>query len=136
MQDRRGFTLVEVIAAIVLAAIASALLIQFMGDNMGRSLAPLSRIDRSYLLTAVTENITAHYKSLLITDATPLATLDNDIRNGNVSTNTPYFGEYEDTTPQYIQFTNETEAACSVDCRILRVDLKQGEHRLTVLFTN
>ena len=46
MEDRRGFTLVEVIVAIVLSAIASVLLIQFMGGNMERSLAPLIQTDQ------------------------------------------------------------------------------------------
>jgi prepilin-type N-terminal cleavage/methylation domain-containing protein len=132
----RGFSLVEVIVAIVIAAIASVLLIQFMGGNMERSLAPLVRVEESYQLVSVMENITAHYKMLLLTDASPLATLDTDIQNGNVISNTPYFGEYEATAPQYIQFIGGTETSCSVNCRILRVDLQQGAHRLTALFTN
>ena len=135
--NNSGFSLIEVIVAIVIAAIASVLLIQFMGGNMERSLAPLVRVDQIYRLTTVMENITAHYKNLLLTNADPLGTLDTDIQNGNVSTNTPYFGEYEATTPQYIQFSGNAETACSgVNCRILRVDLRQGEHRLTALFTN
>jgi prepilin-type N-terminal cleavage/methylation domain-containing protein len=136
MKNRDGFTLVEVIVTIVLGAIASVLLIQFMGGNLQRSFIPLVRLDQGYRLMAVMENITAHYKNLLLTDADPLGTLDTDIQNGNVSSNNPYFGEYEDTTPQLIQFTSNVEAACSVNCRILRVDLQQGEHRLTSLFTN
>lgn len=136
MVERRGFTLVEVIVTIVLSAIASVLLIQFMGGNMERSLTPLIQTDQNYRLVAVMENITAHYKNLLLTDVDPLGTLDADIRNGNVSSNTPYFGEYETTTPDLVQFTGNVEAACTSNCRILRVDLQQGEHRLTALFTN
>ncbi|MDJ0782711.1 MAG: prepilin-type N-terminal cleavage/methylation domain-containing protein [Desulfosarcinaceae bacterium] len=131
-----GFSLVEVIVAIVIGAIASVLLFQFMGGNMARVLTPLARIDQSYRLTAVMENISAHYKNLLLTDATPLATLDTDIQNGNVSTNTPYFGEYTPTATQYIEFAGGVESSCSVNCRILRVDLERGEHRITALFTN
>jgi prepilin-type N-terminal cleavage/methylation domain-containing protein len=134
--DRRGFTLVEVIVTIVLSAIASVLLIQFMGGNMERSLTPLIQTDQNYRLVAVMENITAHYKNLLLTDVDPLGTLDSDIRNGNVSSNTPYFGVYETTTPELVQFTGNVEASCNSNCRILRVDLQQGEHRLTALFTN
>jgi prepilin-type N-terminal cleavage/methylation domain-containing protein len=137
--DDQGFSLVEVIVAIVIGAIASVLLIQFMGGNMQRSLAPLVRVDESYRLTAVMENITARYKELLLTDVDPLGTLDTDIQDGNVSTNVPpkpYFGEYEHTDPEYIQFNAGVETACSVNCRILRVDLQRGEHRLTALFTN
>ena len=134
--DNNGFTLIEVIVTIIISAIASVLLMQFMGGNMERSLAPLLRVDDSYRLTAAMENITAHYKRLLLTDATPLDTLDSDIRNGNVVSNTPYFGEYDATTPRYVEFSGGVEASCSVNCRILRVDLQQGEHRLTALFTN
>jgi prepilin-type N-terminal cleavage/methylation domain-containing protein len=130
-----GFSLIEVIVTIVIGAIASVLLIQFMGGNMERSVAPLVRVDQSYRLTTVMENITAHYKNLLLTDATPLATLDTDIRNGNNIGNTPYFGEYGAAAPQYIEFNGGVEAACSVNCRILRVDITRDEHRLTALFT-
>jgi prepilin-type N-terminal cleavage/methylation domain-containing protein len=138
LSDRRGFTLVEVIVTIVIGAIASVLLIQFMGGNMQRSFAPLVRLDQGYRLETVMENITAYYKNLLLTDATPLATLDTVIQNGNDSTNTPaqpYFGDYDDTNPQYIQFSNGDEVPCSEHCRILRVDLQQGELHLTALFT-
>jgi prepilin-type N-terminal cleavage/methylation domain-containing protein len=137
--NRSGFTLVEVIVTIVLGAIASVLLIQFMGGNMERSFAPLVRLDQGYQLVEVMENITAHYKQLLLTDPTPLATLDVAIQNGNDSTNTPpqpYFGAYKNTDPEYIQFTGGIEAACSGNCHTLRVDLRRGEHRLTALFTN
>jgi prepilin-type N-terminal cleavage/methylation domain-containing protein len=140
MQNRSGFSLIEVIVTIVIGAIASVLLIQFMGGNMQRSFAPLVRLDQSYQLEEVMENITAHYKKLLLTDVDPLGTLDTHIRNGNVSPNTPpqpYFGEYEATPlPRYIQFSEGAETSCSGDCRILRVDLQRGEHRLTALFTN
>jgi prepilin-type N-terminal cleavage/methylation domain-containing protein len=124
-----GFTLIEVIVTIVLGAVASVLLIQFMGGNMERSLMPLVRVDQSYKLTTVMENITAHYKKLLLTDASPLATLEADINS-----NTPNFGVYT-ATLSYIEFNTGNESPCSADCRVLRVDLQNGEHRLTSLFT-
>jgi prepilin-type N-terminal cleavage/methylation domain-containing protein len=130
-----GFTLIEVIVTIVLAAIASVLLIQFMGGNMERSLGPLVRIDQSYRLTTVMENITAHYKNLLLTDPDPLGTLVSDVQNGNVNTNTPYFGAYN-ATLRYVELGSGNEASCNVNCRVLRVDLQRGEHVFTALFTN
>ena len=133
--DTQGFTLIEVIVTIVLGAIASVLLIQFMGGNLERSLAPLARVDQSYRLTTVMENITAHYKNLLLTDASPLATLETDIQNGNVSTSTPFFGAYA-ATLSYIALNTNNEVVCNSNCHVLRVDLQQGEHRLTALFTD
>jgi prepilin-type N-terminal cleavage/methylation domain-containing protein len=130
-----GFTLIEVIVTIVLAAIASVLLIQFMGGNMERSLAPLVRVDQSYKLTTVMENITAHYKNLLLTDADPLGQLVTDVQGGNVGSNSPNFGNYTPTL-RYVDFSSGSESVCSVSCRVLRVDLQWGEHRLTALFTN
>lgn len=130
-----GFSLIEVIVTFIIGAIASVLLIQFMGGNMERSLEPLVRVDQSYRLTTVMENITAHYRNLLLTDADPLGTLVADIQNGNVNTNTPYFGVYN-ATLKYIELGSGNEASCSVNCRILRVDLQRGEHGLTALFTN
>jgi prepilin-type N-terminal cleavage/methylation domain-containing protein len=124
-----GFSLIEVIVTIVIGAIASVLLIQFMGGNMERSVAPLVRVDQSYRLTTVMENITAHYKNLLLMDASPLATLEADINS-----NTPNFGVYT-ATLSYIEFNAGNESPCSTDCRVLRVDLQNGEHRLTSLFT-
>lgn len=134
--NAQGFTLIEVIVTIVIGAVASVLLIQFIGGNMERSLVPLVRIDQSYQLTTVMENLTAHYKNLLLTDADPLGTFEDDIRNGNVASNTPYFGDYASTL-QYVDLSSGSESPCvAAICKVLRVDLQRGEHRLTALFTN
>lgn len=135
LANSNGFTLIEVIVTIVIGAIASVLLIQFMGGNMERSLAPLVRVDHSYRLTTVMENITAHYKNLLLMDADPLGQLATDVQGGNVSSNSPYFGNYTPTV-QSIDFSSGSEIVCNVSCHVLRVDLQWGEHRLTALFSN
>lgn len=133
----KGFTLIEVIVTIVIGAIASVLLIQFMGGNMERSLTPLVRVDRSYELTTVMEKISAEYKRLLLTNADPLFALETHIQTT--------YGAYApplDPSSQlkYIDFNSgntELDTACSgPGCRFLKVSLVYGEHRLVALFTN
>jgi prepilin-type N-terminal cleavage/methylation domain-containing protein len=71
-QRERGFTLVEVIVTLVVAAILGAFLVSFMGTALTKSGEPVVRAKQLYELQQVMENIKATYLSMA--DATDALT--------------------------------------------------------------
>jgi len=64
-EDERGFTLVEVIFAIVFAVILASLTYQFLGAYVVKSGTPLLCLKDDFELSEVMEQITADYRSAL-----------------------------------------------------------------------
>jgi prepilin-type N-terminal cleavage/methylation domain-containing protein len=132
---QKGFTLIEVIITLVVAAILGTILVQFMGTSLTRSAEPVIMVQEGFSLSEVMEKITAHYKYLLATDSNPLTNFKKDIENGNVSENTPYFGDYSIQTA-YITFSGGSEVLdTSGDNRVLKVIIYKGDQSLAALFT-
>jgi prepilin-type N-terminal cleavage/methylation domain-containing protein len=132
---QKGFTLIEVIITLVVAAILGTILVQFMGTSLTRSAEPVIMVQEGFSLSEVMEKITAHYKYLLATDSNPLTNFKTDIENGNVSENTPYFGDYSIQTA-YITFSGGSEVLdTSGDNRVLKVIIYKGDQSLAALFT-
>ena len=98
----RGFTLIEVIVALIVAAILGTILVTFMETGIAESAKTIFRVKNTYDLGKVIENITAGYKSLLATDATPLATLKTNVGTGTVSN---AYGSYNVNYNDYKTFT-------------------------------
>ena len=83
LKGQAGFTLIEVVATIIVSAILAVLLMQVMTGSNYRSYWPLVKIDQDLVLRQIMENITADYRSLLITEQTPLVRLQEKIANGD-----------------------------------------------------
>ena len=81
LSESRGFTLIEIIAVIVLTAVLSVILFQIAANNTTRAYQPLARLDRSLALKEVMEQITAEYQSLLETASMPTSELQNKIQD-------------------------------------------------------
>ncbi len=60
--EARGFTLLEVIITIVVAAIVAAMLVPFMGSALTRSHAPLDNLRHAASLHAEMAKVVAEYK--------------------------------------------------------------------------
>ncbi len=74
--NRHGFTLIEVIVSIVLAAILGTMLTQFIGANLSRSAQAVGNTQTGLEVKAVMEQITNDYRLWLESDAkTPGASL-------------------------------------------------------------
>ncbi len=126
----KGFTLLEIIIALVVGAILAAVVVQVMGTNLSRSAEPLAWVKHQLSLQEAMESMVADYKYLWMTDNTPLDTFKNRVENG-------YYGTYSATT-KYITFDatgQEEKAACSSDCKVLKVTISGGGQSLTALFT-
>jgi prepilin-type N-terminal cleavage/methylation domain-containing protein len=71
-QREKGFTLIEVIMTLTVAAILGAFLVSFMGSALTKSGEPVARTKQMYELQQVMENIKASY--LTMADATDALT--------------------------------------------------------------
>jgi len=126
--DQKGFTLLEVIVTIIVAAIMGTMLVQFMGTSMIWSTKPVTQVQKAFSLKEVMDKITADHKKLLAEDSTPLATLKTNIENNN-------YGTYSSQTG-YIRFTGGNEVVDGTGAnRILKAKITSGDQTLTTLFT-
>ena len=132
LSDKSGFTLIEIIVTLTIAAILSVMLVQFMGTSISRSAEPTLSMQEGMALQGIFENMNAGYKRLLLTDNAPLDTFKTRVDSG-------FYGTYTVTESDYIIFDNtQVEAPCDpniTNCKILKVTISMGDHRLTSLFT-
>jgi len=134
-QGQEGFTLLEIIITIIVAALLGTILVQFMGTSMIRSADSVVIVQEGFSLNQALEKMTADYKKLLAEDSTPLQTFKTQVENGNVVGNDPYYGDYSWQTG-YIKFQGGSEVAdTSGDNRILKVTITHVNQSLTSLFT-
>ena len=129
-----GFTLLEIVITLVVAAILGSVLAQYMNTVLARSTEPITFIQESFSLNRIIEEMTTDYKDLLETDSDPLATLKTYIDNGNVDTNDPYYGQYSPVTG-YILFSGGIETPDATEKRILKATITKSNQSITVLFT-
>ena len=140
---QKGFTLVEIIITIVVAAILGAMFLQVMETNLTGSVGPLIRVQDTFTLNEVMEKITADYKKLTIEDQTPLATLKSRIGNKDEEVTNGKYGSYTVKYNDYILFNDddgdgiydEVHDDGSGGNKILKVAVSIGDERLTSLFT-
>ncbi len=88
-----GFTLVEVIVTIIVSAFLAVMLAQIMRGHTWRSRWPLVKFDQGLALRDVMEKISADHRRLIISDATPLVTLQNRINNGGNPPDGYWYGQ-------------------------------------------
>lgn len=93
LDDHRGFTLVEVIVTIIVSAILAVMLMQIMRGHSWRSHWPMIKLDQGLALREVMEKISADHRSLLISNPTPLVTLQNRINNGGNAPDGYWYGQ-------------------------------------------
>ena len=144
MKKNGGFTLLEVIVTLIVAAILGTILVTFMGNTLTGSVQPLVRVQNANIAGQAMENITADYNKLNSDDidnstTIALSTLKTHVQNGNVSTNIPYFGAYTIVHNDYVLLNSNGTTSPVPDGtgnnRTLRVSITQGSQTLTPLFT-
>jgi prepilin-type N-terminal cleavage/methylation domain-containing protein len=136
LNNKQGFTLLEVIITFIVAAILGTIFLQVMGTSMQQSYQPVSMVQDGFSVNEIMEKMNAYYRNRLLTSTSnPLADFKSDVENGNVIANTPYFGDYTYQT-QYIKFSGGNEVAdASADPRILKITITHGGQRLSAIFT-
>jgi prepilin-type N-terminal cleavage/methylation domain-containing protein len=140
---QHGFTLLEILVTIIIAAFIAVLLMQVMGGHTWRSFWPLQAFNRSMALQETMSDIASHYRDLLIRDDTPLVTLQSNIEDGDYWSGKSYASEMQ-TETFCINFNEDaprtwsdtkTSDICSSSDTILRVTLRYNDQSLTTLFT-
>lgn len=100
----KGFTLIEVIVALTVAAILGTMLVTFMETGITESVRTVARVKNTYDLGKVIENMTANYKSLFATSATPLADFKTSVTAAGGGTQSNAYGSYKVINNGYITF--------------------------------
>jgi len=128
---RRGFTLLEVIVTIIVAAVMGVILVQFMGTAMLRSGEPVVRVQDVSTLRHVLDNMTSDYKYLAATQANFLSTFKTRVDTPN------YYGTGYTATTRYIEFDgsgNEIQDT-SAPYNLLKVTVTRGNQSLSTVFS-
>ena len=124
--DESGFTLIEVIVAIVLVASLSGIMIVFLSDSLVKSSQSIVKLKKVADLNKVMVNIMSDYKKT----APSLPTLQGNINAKN-------YGTYDVVENKFIQFDgSDTEILGG--STILKVTIKndQGETLTTLFISN
>jgi prepilin-type N-terminal cleavage/methylation domain-containing protein len=130
-----GFTLFEVIIALIVGSILGAILLEFLGQTVHKSFVPIKMAQGSMELSAIVEKMTADYKKRLLLSDDPLVDFKDDIEN-----NTGNYGDYTWST-SWIRFDGSGNEAQDNDPlspfyhRVLKVTVVRGQHEITTLYT-
>ena len=111
------------------------MLVEYMGTSLTRGGEAVVMVQDGFSLNSVMEKITADYEDKYKNVSYDFSTFKSNIEGGNISTNTPYYGNYMVVTG-YITFdgggTETTDT--SGDNNLLRVTITAKNQSLTVLF--
>lgn len=135
-KSEAGFTLLEVIAVIVLSAVFGTMLVQFMGTSITQSAIPLVRTQDHYALTEVMDKITAVYRKLMAQysqSSHALGAFKNLIDGGTLIDENKYTWQ-----TKYIAFdATDNEKSENEGDKLLKVTLtnKRDNQTLVTLFT-
>ena len=139
VSNQKGLTILEIIVTIVIAAILGTVLVQVMSTSLTQSSVPITLLQNTYSISQIIEEMTADYEELYDENEKKydISTLKTYIENGNVSSNTPYYGPYSVDEIDYIRFdaSENQELDSSGDNNILKVSISSNNQSLTVLFT-
>ena len=135
----KGFTILEIIITIVVAAILGTVLVQVMSTSLTRSAVPITLLQNTFSLSQIIEEMTADYEELYDENVKEydISTLKTYIENGNIDTSTPYYGQYTRQTA-FINFSGggtEVNPDPTFNNRILKATISSNNQSLTVLFT-
>ncbi len=123
--SQRGFTLLEIIATLILVGISAAILFPAMGTNLTRSADPVNRLNDHQLLIEEMDRLTGFYR-----DAIENGTLDiiNNFKPTHVDTSI-----YVDAgETNFITLSDGAYTTASPN--ILRVTLVKNSQSLVTLF--
>lgn len=126
--SNHGFTLIEVIIALVVGAILATILVSAMGTSLGDSSQPIFRLQKTMALHQVIENIRADFSAI-----DDIALLKTSIGTGQQSNS---YGTYEVVDNKFIKFTGNVEEDGVSGDGILKISIRDTDTgmMLTELF--
>jgi prepilin-type N-terminal cleavage/methylation domain-containing protein len=143
-----GFTLLEIIVTIVIAAIMGVFFVQFVATNVIHSTDPVRQVQNLSGATHIMEYMTKDYKWLASTQSNFLATFKDYVAYGNGDSarypgkpiGYPYYGQYDIVYNDYIIFggsplKEQPVTPFNPDYTTLKVSIRRGDQTVTALFT-
>ena len=141
-----GFTLLEVIVTIVIAAIMGVFFAQFVGTGVIHSADPVFRLQNLSGTTHIMEYMTVDYKRLAATQSNFLAVFKDYVTYGRLPSGSkpegyegyPYYGSYDIVANKYVRFNAsrvEEDDPDQVSGKMLKVSIRRGDQTVTALFT-
>ena len=135
-KGQKGFTLIEIIVAIVVGAIVTAIMYPYFGRALTGSSIPLARLRTTLNLQQVLENITADYEASGKTTSN-LDALQTAVGAEGADMNNDY-GQYSVIHNRFIKFVGNSETPISTgephETLKVSIENEMGEI-LTVLYT-
>jgi prepilin-type N-terminal cleavage/methylation domain-containing protein len=139
-----GFTLLEVIVALIVGSILGAILLEFLGQTVHKSFVPVKMAQEGTDLTAIVEKMNTDYKKqMLLSLRSPILVSDplSDFKDA-IENNTRNYGDYT-VSATWIEFSPngepnqfiETADNNPLNHKILKVTVVHGQHEITTLFT-
>ncbi|MEA3421635.1 MAG: type II secretion system protein [Acidobacteriota bacterium] len=123
--NERGFTFIEIIVTLIIAAILGVILIQFMGSSVSGSAENVQRIKDGFVLNQEMEKITRDYRNWLKTSP------DDSITVFETAVNT----NYADIIVSGETGIIEVDPGNDGDVEIFQVTITDGTQTLMALFT-
>lgn len=128
----RGFTLLEVIISILVAAVLGTILVQYMSSGLSSSVVSLNNIKDDYVLEQVIEAFTRDYRYWL----------ENDPNQTITNFKTDYIDKYINGQISVLTGAGKTEIVSNFSAgddaagvQVLRVTVSDGTRTLSTLFT-
>ena len=129
-KNSKGFTLIEVIVTIVIAAILGTFLVSYMAGGIEKSGLPVIWVKQEFNIFETMEKITADYQKALLSSFSL-----SDFATNKVA---PYAGGGMTVTSDFINIdksSGDLTASDSTNGLILRVKLQKGDQSVTAFFT-
>lgn len=143
--NNRGFSMIEIILVLVVAAIMFAMMFAYFNRSLMDSALPVVRLNQSMSLTSVAERITGHYiegdPSLSI-EGRSQDVLDKISDNLKNLSNNLYGDNFTVDTNEFITFTNNNDEPDTTDPteanKTLKITIrhKVTNETLTLLLTD
>ena len=126
-----GFTLIEIILTLVIAAVVGAGLVQYLGTSFAKSSVPIQRLRQTLELQQVMENITADYIKNVKDE------VDLGVLKGKIDTPGTYGTSYSVVVNKFIEFNDANNEIDSSTQTLLKVTIKKDSGDiLTTLFSS
>ena len=111
------------------------MLVEYMGSSLTRGGEAVVMVQDGFSLNSVMEKITANYEDDYKNGSYDFSAFKSNIEGGNISANTPYYGDYAAVTG-YITFDGggtETPDTSGTN-NLLKVTITVNNQSLTALF--
>ncbi len=146
IKNNSGFTLLEVVVSLVVAAILGAMLVQFMGTGMMKSYNPVILAQNGTYLNTIMEKMTADYKYYMSygalngqSPATAYSNFNSNVGSASEAETKTYYSDADH--PYYvianntITFSGNPPTEASGSSGVHKITIKYHDLTATAIFT-